>query len=176
QPIGRGQQGVFDRGTRGLRRFEVRVAGTRPLLLSSTLDRENALLLVSGTNPDLQHDGLVDVPRNTVHIERASVVLDGGCHTRVTLRNFERVPVDLVLAVVFEADFADVFEVRGVVRAKRGTMHEPRVEDGRVVLGYTGLDGVVRRTVVAFDRPTTSLTSSRAEFSVHLAPAGRTEL
>jgi glycogen debranching enzyme len=176
QPIGLGQQGVFDRGTRGLSRFDVRVAGTRPLLLSSTLDRENALLLVSSTNPDLQRDGRVDVPRNTVHIERASVVLDGGCYTRLTLRNFEREPVDLVLAVGFEADFADVFEVRGVVRARRGTLHEPRVEDGRVVLGYTGLDRVDRCTVITFDRPTTSLTASRAEFSVHLAPAGRTDL
>ena len=60
QPIGLGQQGVFDRGTRGLSRFDVRVAGTRPLLLSSTLDRENAILIVSATNPDLQRAFFTD--------------------------------------------------------------------------------------------------------------------
>jgi glycogen debranching enzyme len=176
QPIGLGQQGVFDRGTRGLSRFDVRVAGTRPLLLGSTVDRDNAVLIVSATNPDLQRNGQVDIPRNTVHLERASVLIDGCCLTRLGLHNFDRDPVDLVLSVEFEADFADVFEVRGVRRAQRGTLHAPRVEEGRVVLAYTGLDGVVRRTAVRFDRPTTALTANRAEFTVHLAPAGRTAL
>ena len=176
QPIGLGQQGVFDRGTRGLSRFDVRIAGVRPLLLSSTLDRDNAMLLVSLTNPDLQRDGHVAVPRNSVHLERDCVIHDGSCHTRLTLRNFEREAVDLVVAVGFEADFADVFEVRGVQRARRGTTHEPSVETARVVLAYTGLDDVTRRTAVTFDRPPVSLTANRAEFAVHLPPAGRTDL
>jgi glycogen debranching enzyme len=177
QPIGLGQQGVFDRGTRGLSRFDVRIAGTRPLLLSSTLDRDNALLLVSLTNPDLQHDGHVSIARNTVHLERSSVVYDGTCYTRLTLRNFEREGIDLLIAVAFDADFADVFEVRGVVRAKRGTLHEPRVSgDRRVLLSYTGLDDVTRTTSVSFDRLPQSLTPYRAEFTLHLPPAGRTDL
>ena len=176
QPIGLGQQGVFDRGTRGLSRFDLRIAGVRPLLLSSTLDRDTGTLLVSLTNPDLQRDGHVAVPRNSVHLERASVLHDGTCHTRLTLRNFEREAVDLVMTVGFDADFADVFEVRGVQRARRGTTHEPSVETGRVVLAYTGLDGVTRRTAVAFDRPPASLTANRAEFALHLPPAGRADL
>src|SRR6185436_14798718 len=107
--------------------------------------RDNATLLVSLTNPDLQRDGHVAVPRNTVHLERASVVHEGSCHTRLTLRNFERAPVDLVVAVGFDADFADLFEV-------------------------------TRRTTVSFDRPPVTLTANRAEFAVHLPPAGRTDL
>ena len=176
QPIGLGQQGVFDRGTRGLSRFDLRIAGVRPMLLGSTLDRDNATLVVSLTNPDLQRDGHVTVSRNSVHLERVSVVHDGCCFTRLTLRNFERTAVDLVVSVGFEADFADVFEVRGVQRARRGTQHEPSVETGRVVLSYTGLDDVTRRTAVTFDRPPASLTANRAEFAVHLPPAGRSEL
>jgi glycogen debranching enzyme len=132
------------------------------------------MLVVNLTNPDLQRDGHMDLPRNTVHLERAAVVYDGGCHTRLTLRNYELDPVDLVVSVGFEADFADVFEVRGVRREKRGTMHEARVDGGRVSLGYTGLDGVIRRTAISFDRATTALTANRAEFTVHLPPAGRT--
>ena len=176
QPIGLGQQGVFDRGTRGLSRFDVRIAGVRPLLLSSTLDRDNALLLVSLTNPDLQRDGLVDVARNTVHLERSSVVFEGGCYTRLRLHSFDRETVDLLLAIGFEADFADVFEVRGVRRARRGTLHEPQVDGTRVLLAYTGLDAVTRRTAVSFDRSPVSLTANRAEFALHLPPAGRTDL
>jgi glycogen debranching enzyme len=176
QPIGLGQQGVFDHGTRFLSRLEVRIAGVRPLLLSSTLQRDNVAVVASLTNPDLQRDGQVAVPRNTVHLERSNVLLDGTCYVRLSLRNFELAPVDLVVTVGYDADFADVFEVRGVKRAKRGTVHEPRVEGGRVLLRYTGLDHVARQTTIAFDPAPASLTANRAEFSVHLAPAGRVDL
>ncbi|HEX4777842.1 MAG TPA: glycogen debranching N-terminal domain-containing protein, partial [Acidimicrobiia bacterium] len=176
QPVGLGQQGVFDRGTRGLSRLEVRVGGQRMLLLSSTLDRENAVLVVSATNPDLQRDGRVDVARNTLHVEREIVLHDGVCHTRLTLRNFERDPVDLEIAVAYDADFADVFEVRGLRRAHRGTRHEPQVDDGTVLLSYTGLDDVTRRTAVTFDRPAKELSATRAVFPIHLAATGQTRL
>ena len=39
------------------------------------------------------------------------------------------------------ADFADVFEIRGARRARRGRYHRPEVDGGRVVLRYDGLDG-----------------------------------
>jgi glycogen debranching enzyme len=176
QPIGLGQQGIFDRGTRHLSRLDARIGGTRPMLLSSTLERDNAVLVASLTNPDLQRNGQVDIARNSVHLERASVIHDGTCYTRLSLRNFELVPVDLVLAIFFEADFADVFEVRGVRRERRGTLHEPVVADGRVILAYTGLDNVTRRTTIAFDRPAEALTASRADLVVHLPSAGRTDI
>ena len=173
QPIGLGQQGIFDRGTRHLSRLDARIGGTRPMLLSSTLERDNAVLVASLTNPDLQRNGHVDISRNAVHLERASVIHDGACFTRLSLRNFELVPVDLVLTIFFEADFADIFEVRGVQRERRGTLHEPVVEDGRVILAYTGLDGITRRTTIGFEPPAQSLSASRAEFAIHLPSSDR---
>ena len=50
------------------------------------------------------------------------------------------------LALHFAADFADIFEVRGMKRQARGEDLPPEVTGDRVVLGYRGLDGVVRRT------------------------------
>jgi glycogen debranching enzyme len=176
QPIGLGQQGLFDHGTRHLSRLDARLGGTRPMLLSSTLERDNTVLVASLTNPDLQRDGHVDVSRNAVHLERASVIHDGACVTRLSLRNFELAPVDLVLTILFEADFADIFEVRGVQRERRGTLHEPLVADGRVVLAYTGLDGVTRRTTIGFAPAAQSLTASRAEFAIHLPSSDRCDV
>ncbi len=41
QPVGLGQQGLYHRGTRFLSRLELRVADSRPLLLSSTVKEDN---------------------------------------------------------------------------------------------------------------------------------------
>ena len=43
-----------------------------------------------------------------------------------------------------------MFEVRGCTRAKRGTMRPPMVENGEVVLRYTGLDEVERTARIQF--------------------------
>src|ERR1700704_3267010 len=54
QPIGQGQQGLFHQESRYLSRLELRIAGRRPLLLSSTTREDNVLLSVDVTNPDME--------------------------------------------------------------------------------------------------------------------------
>src|SRR5204863_7161709 len=58
--------------------------------------------------------------------------------------------VDLMLEVRLGADFADVFEVRGARRKRRGELLRPQIEDGRLTFAYRGLDGELYRTVVRF--------------------------
>ncbi len=41
QPVGLGEQGLYFDGTRFLSRLELRIGGRRPLLLSSTVKKEN---------------------------------------------------------------------------------------------------------------------------------------
>src|SRR4029079_11900118 len=53
QPVGLGEQGIYNNGTRHLSRLELRLGGRRPLLLSSTVKKENDLLTVDLANPDL---------------------------------------------------------------------------------------------------------------------------
>src|ERR671919_2530562 len=50
QPIGLGEQGLYHEGTRFLSRLVLRVGRRRPLLLSSTVKEDNALLAVDLTN------------------------------------------------------------------------------------------------------------------------------
>src|SRR6185436_3984014 len=71
QPVGLGEQGVYHDGTRFLSRFELRIGGRRPLLLSSTVKDENDLLAVDLTNPDIaDRDGALILPRGQVHLFR----------------------------------------------------------------------------------------------------------
>jgi glycogen debranching enzyme len=63
------------------------------------------------------------------------------------------VPVDLELA----ADAADIFEVRGWTRTRRGTYPSIAVEHDRVTFRYDGLDGLRRATHLAFSEPATDV-------------------
>ncbi len=129
--IGRGEQGLYHEGTRYLSRLELRLLGHRPLLLSSTVRQDNAMLEVDLTNPDIAVDGQITLPRDQVHVSRCCFLWNGACYERLRARNYALRSVELSFDVLFEADFADIFEVRGMVRAPRripagGNRRRPR--------------------------------------------------
>ena len=165
QQIGLGEQGLYHDGSRFLSRLELRLNGRRPLLLSSTVREDNALLTVDLTNPDIVTDGEVTLARDQVHIFRSCFLFNGVFYERMRLRNFSMRPVALTLSTVFEADYVDIFEVRGVKRAARGDMLPAEIERDHVRLAYRGLDDQVRRTTLRFSPQPADLTDTRAEFS-----------
>jgi glycogen debranching enzyme len=170
QPVGQGQQGLFHQDTRYLSRLELRMAMYRPLLLSSTVREDNVGLTVDLTNPDLSRNGDVVLARDMVHCFRSAFLHADTCYQELTLRNYHAAPVPLSMLLRFESDFADIFEVRGTRRERRGTLLEPAVDTARVVLRYRGLDEVVRTTELAFDPEPTELTASTARWELGLAP------
>lgn len=82
----------------------------------------------------------------TVHIHRTRVLLNASCFERILLRNYGLAPLSLDLVIDFEADFADIFEVRGHRREHRGMHLTPEFRDSGVTLGYEGLDRIIRQT------------------------------
>ena len=170
QPLGLGTQGLYHEGTRFLSRLEVELDGKRPMLLSSQVRQGNALLAVDLTNTDIVRDDSVAVPRHSIHMFRSKFLWDGSCYERFQLRNHTMQPQPAVLRIRFDADFSDIFEVRGERRAHRGEQGTPLVEDARVTLHYVGLDDVARRTVLQFSPRPTQVTVSMAEWAVDLDP------
>ncbi|HVT15635.1 MAG TPA: glycogen debranching N-terminal domain-containing protein [Thermoanaerobaculia bacterium] len=166
---GRGELGLFHEGTRYLSRFELLCAEQQPLLLSSTSDRDNALV-THLTNPDLAAGGKIVLPRGTLHMLGSAVLWQGAYYLRVRVRNYGMAPLDLRLTLLFAADYADLFEVRGTPRRRRGRMLEPIVGKGSVLLGYLGLDGRVRRTRLTFSPLPAELSASHAFISKSLGP------
>jgi glycogen debranching enzyme len=171
QPVGLGEQGLYDQGTRFLSRLELRLGGRRPLLLSSTVKKENDLLTVDLANPDLVDErGEVQLPRGEIHIFRTKFLWAGACYERLRVSNFGLHPVETTLTLRFDADFADIFEVRGSKRARRGRRLDDLVERGTALLGYEGLDGQVRRARFAFSPAPAALAGREARFPLRLAP------
>ncbi|HVU90494.1 MAG TPA: glycogen debranching N-terminal domain-containing protein [Pirellulales bacterium] len=169
QPLGLGEEGLYFEGTRFLNGCKLTLNGRQPLLLSSTVMENNTLLTVDLTNPDLKAADTVVFPRETVHILRECFLWRSTCYLRLRVRNYALHDVQLSLRLSLDADFVDIFEVRGTKRAERGRRCDPAVEPDRLVLAYRGLDDVLRRTVIRFSPAPDRLNATAAWFDVHLA-------
>jgi glycogen debranching enzyme len=169
RPVGLAEEGIYHEGTRHLSELSLRLDGQMPLLLGSTARRDNSRLAVDMTNPDLSLDG-ARIPRGTLHLTRVKVLWRGVCHERLTVRSFGKEPIRLPLTFHFDADFVDLFEVRGMRRARRGDHLQPVVEPTSVTLRYRGLDEVVRRTRLTVDPVPKSMTATAAHVLLELPP------
>lgn len=174
--LGMGELGLYHDDTRYLSVMELRLGEMRPLYLSSTVRQGNDLMLADLTNPDIVLENGTVVPRGTVHIHRSKFLWQGSCHERLRLANHGLEPLHVPLSLLFDADYADIFEVRGTRRQRRGAMLEPRIEPSAVVLGYRGLDGEVRRTRIDFEPAPFELAAGRARFELRLEPQGTVAL
>ncbi len=148
QPVGFGQQGIFHNETRHLSRLETRFCGVRPLLLSSTIREDNILFGADLTNPDLRLASGALLARGTVHIFRTKFLTGLVCYDQITLNNYGEDAIDADISLEFEADFADIFEVRGEKRTRRGQKLPEEVGRSAVCLAYEGLDHIHRSTRV----------------------------
>jgi glycogen debranching enzyme len=153
QPVGFGQQGIFHNETRHLSRLEMLFCGFRPLLLSSTIREDNILFGIDLTNPDIQLECGASLPRGTVHIYRTKFLTELVCYDQITVNNYGDTPIDVELSFDFDADFADIFEVRGEKRKRRGEKLPQEIGRSSVALAYDGLDLIRRTTRVVCSAP-----------------------
>ncbi|WP_142850329.1 amylo-alpha-1,6-glucosidase [Telmatospirillum sp. J64-1] len=149
-PLGAADLGIFHKGTRMLSLYEFHFGGQRPLLLSSSVDEHNALIAVDMTNPDIPMGGGRLIPRGMIHIFRAMFLWNSALYTHTRLQNFGDEALDVDLSFQMDSDFADIFEVRGMERRKRGQRYR-EIEEDCLLLRYEGLDGKTRRTRATFD-------------------------
>jgi glycogen debranching enzyme len=168
KPGGLGEQGLYHEGTRYLSCLLLELEGARPFFLSSTVRNENDQLAVALTNPDLVRDGQVRWPLGTLHLAVKKFLWRGVCYQQLRVKNHGLELVEVSLALHFKADYADIFEVRGMKRKGRGQDLTPDVTANRVVLGYTGLDGVRRHTVLQFEPRPSRLSDSTARLELSL--------
>ena len=166
-PSEAGEQGLYHDGTRFLSRLELLIGRGRPLLLSSTTSEDNVVFTADMTNPDVFRDGARSLARGELHIFRARVLQHGAAVERVRVTNHALHPVEVPIAFRFDADFADVFEVRGTRRPARGE-RLPDAPAPKAILRYRGLDGVERRTRLDWNRPPDRIGTREVAFVLHL--------
>lgn len=164
-------EGLYHLDTRHLSFLQLSIDGARPMLLSSTLSDDNSALTCDLTNPDLSdHDGNLRMERDLIHIRRTRFLWNGTCYERLVVHSFDESPRRLRIDISFAADFADLFEVRGATRARRGTLENTIVSSDAVALSYMGLDNVLRTTQLSFHPTPDNLTENCASFELTLDP------
>jgi glycogen debranching enzyme len=165
-----GPDGLFHYDTRYLSRLELTINELQPLLLGSNLRDDNALLSIDLTNPDIFSDQRIVLPKDTLHIVRTVFLWRGTAYQRLGLRNFGDRAAELRLVILFDSDFADLFEVRGLRRARRGAASRKLIGADQVLLSYLGLDGKTRRTRLSFDPQPSKLAVNAASYNLTIPP------
>jgi glycogen debranching enzyme len=142
--------GLFCRDTRFLSRLELQIAGRSPILLTCNADKGFALSALC-TNPNIP-----DIKAETISIQR-ELVLNGGLFEELTIYNYNTIPVSFELSLSFEADFADLFEIRGFHRQQRGCLlyriqpeSPTRKAVDELTMAYQGLDGLILESQIQF--------------------------
>lgn len=159
---GNPSMGLFCADTRFLNRLELQIEGRSPVLLSSTADKGFSLSVLC-TNPKIDERLKAD----TVGIRR-ELVLNGALFEEIEISNYSTTSVQFELSLSFDADFVDLFEVRGFVRQKRGRLLRlstaPEAEENSEIqpkttgeeflnsltMAYQGLDGSVMESRITF--------------------------
>ena len=150
--------GMFCRDTRFLSRLELQIERRSPILLSSNADKGFALSVLC-TNPDLENLFKAD----TLGIRR-EIVLNGALFEEIEVANYNTTSISFELSLSFDADFVDLFEVRGHHRQKRGrVLHlvEPKSDgiisafpqpykEESLTLAYQGLDNSTMESLIQF--------------------------
>jgi hypothetical protein len=77
RPVGLAEEGLYHDGTRHLSRLSLTFGRERPLLLSSAVSLDNSRVTVDLTNVDISTEGMITIPRGTLHLSRTLVLCDG---------------------------------------------------------------------------------------------------
>jgi glycogen debranching enzyme len=140
--------GLYHRDTRFLSHYRLRISGRDPILLSSSAER-GYVSHIDLTNTDLYEEDRAPIPQHTLNVRRMRTIR-GRLYERLRFKNYNHQAVDLDVDLTFGADFADIFEVRGLSRETRGTYDPPRTGERSVAFGYAGEDHVRRETLIEF--------------------------
>jgi len=165
-----GPDGLFNADTRYLARLELVLDELQPLLLGSNLRDDNSGLTVDLTNPDIYHQGRIVLRKDMLHIVRTIFLWRGTAYQRIGVQNHGDRPASFDLTLLFDNDFADLFEVRGEKRPRRGIGTSRLLGPTDVLLEYRGLDDTARATALHFDPRPTRLAVNAATYHFDLAP------
>lgn len=142
--------GLYTRDTRFLSRMEIRINNQRPILLSSAAD-ENYISTIRLTNPHMEEDGKLILWRESVEIERTRFIYEGALYETFKLTSYYPKAIQFDFSVLLDADFTDMFVIRGFQHGKLGSKTGERSAPGERVISYLGADELLRETKVKWD-------------------------
>jgi glycogen debranching enzyme len=156
--------GLFYRDMRHLSRWQLAIDGGRLATLSNGASGyPSATFFLAGPDSSVYHNPRLSVIRKRTLGKGSGEEL----HEKLTVLNSGREEIDIELSMAFDADFADLFEVKNKQLIKKGTIFR-RVRGQAVELIYRRED-FERRTIIHAEGA--QLSQGSADFVVRLKPA-----
>src|ERR1700759_187720 len=109
-----------------------------PSLLSAAIGTDIVFSTPHTAIQNLPFPGGPVAPPGVLHIMRKRFLWEDRLFECVRMVNYSRDAVVIPLLIQYDADFRDMFDVRGLKRDKRGTVHPPQMDGRSVALSYTG--------------------------------------
>ncbi len=164
--------GLYYHDCRYLRGYEVRLGAEQPTVLAAATDAVGQVSLLELANPDLRlaHGRLL--PRETIGIQWTRT-LHGDpprLDDTLELRNLGLEPVTVPVTLEFDAQFEDLFAVRGLFQQTLGTRHAPVWRGRSLRLSYDGRDHCERTLAITFSRAPNRHSGQAAHFAIRLPP------
>ena len=176
--IPRGNQdgfGLYYHDCRYLNGYTLQIAGTPPNPLGSTAER-GSIAQFELTNEKLQLETGESIAEQTLGITLERVIDSAECavHDRFTVHNYSVEQHEIPFSFQFDADFEDVFEIRGIDVKTVGQKDSAEWKDRVLVLSYRGADRVHRQLEVHPDPTPDKMSASGAEFRIKVPPGEST--
>lgn len=162
-------EGFFARDTRFVSDYDLVLNGRRPQLLNAAPIRFFSARYEFTNPPLLDEEGAI--PGQTIAL-RLDRTISGGVHEDYDVINYAARPVNLVLGIRVDSDFADLFDVKSGSIVRRGDINARWLRSARE-LRTSYVNGRFRReTVIRVTRPDAepSFANGRLVFALRLEP------
>lgn len=173
------EMGLFWHGTRFLRSCNLLLDGQPLMVLSYQVSDSGDACQVDLTNiafTTFGTDTQQTVEQGAIHVHRQLQLLPDRLLQTITITSFHADPMPLTLSLKVGADFCDMFEVRGAVRAQRGVLLAPDMNTDTVTLGYRGRDSIVRESHFTLSPPADHVVTDRLFWHMQLSKSHPVEL
>ncbi|SFF67426.1 Glycogen debranching enzyme (alpha-1,6-glucosidase) [Halobacillus alkaliphilus] len=143
--------GLYKEDTRFLSEMNVTINGEAPILLQSNIDQNDRPVTML-TNPHIEKNGEVELWRESIEIMRTRYISNDILYETVQVKNYNPKPLQFSLEFSFQADFADMFVVRGFQNGELGQKLETISSQDSLVFGYMGADNIKRETIISWEK------------------------
>ena len=166
-----GADGLFQDDTRVLSKFNLRIQGQTPELLSGDVGRDNVLFTAHLANPPIKDRNNNLIPKGEIYLLRRRLLWQRKLYETLLVQSFCRDSMNFDLTFEVDADFRDVFEIRGMTRARRGDVLHPSADGSSLSFVYRSLDGAMHSTTITLS-VRAAIVDKRIILPVDLEPGG----
>jgi glycogen debranching enzyme len=171
-PLGNAQGfGVYYHDCRFLNGYELTIAGSRLNALASNSE-DGYMAEFELTNRDLKSSNGTQLDKQSLGINWQRIIQASKLSVQDTISfiNYTVEPLEFVLSFVFQADFEDIFQIRGFHRTQIGKKKAPVWHRGALVFGYSGADGLQRNVALSISPRLKARHRNGADVSISLRP------